>query len=219
MHFSVVRTSDANCEPNCPEWIAAEGKILTETIPLFNATLQALGGRKLPLVLFSRGGDLDTAMALGRVIRRNGLDVAIGRADFKACRPGEPNCKPNDAVGELFFGQASSPGGYCASECLLMLASGTKRFATMDTIVGVTQMHVPSEVAAYLQEMGVDPSLLDLMRNAPARVFTVLTTEEMRKTSLITGTPNIEVLTGDWVCRSSAIANNCRLIAGQALGQ
>ena len=74
MRFVVVRSSEPGCEPVCAEWISAEGTIRAKTPGELKSLLKTLGGRKLPIVLFSPGGDVDAAMALGRLIRQNKLD-------------------------------------------------------------------------------------------------------------------------------------------------
>ncbi|TGV31270.1 hypothetical protein EN811_28250, partial [bacterium M00.F.Ca.ET.168.01.1.1] len=53
MRFAVVRSSAPGCEPNCPEWISAEGTIETGTPTLFRRLLKTLGGRQLPIVVNS----------------------------------------------------------------------------------------------------------------------------------------------------------------------
>ncbi|TIS94081.1 MAG: hypothetical protein E5W87_34205, partial [Mesorhizobium sp.] len=62
MRFVVVRSSAPGCEPICPEWISAEGSIEAGTPALFKRTLKALGGRKLPVVVDSPGGNVEAAL-------------------------------------------------------------------------------------------------------------------------------------------------------------
>ncbi|TIV22294.1 MAG: hypothetical protein E5V90_34440, partial [Mesorhizobium sp.] len=40
MRFVVVRSSATGCEPNCPEWISAEGTIEAGTPALFRRLLK-----------------------------------------------------------------------------------------------------------------------------------------------------------------------------------
>ncbi len=46
MRFAVVRSNAPGCEPNCPEWISAEGTIEADTPGLLKRTLKALKGRQ-----------------------------------------------------------------------------------------------------------------------------------------------------------------------------
>jgi hypothetical protein len=61
MRFVVVRSSQAGCEPKCAEWISAEGQIVLSTAEQFAKVLRSLGGRKLPILVHSRGGLLGQA--------------------------------------------------------------------------------------------------------------------------------------------------------------
>ena len=82
MAFVVVRSGEPGCEPTCPEWISAEGGIAANTPAQLKKLLKTLGGRKLPIVVSSPGGDVDAALALGRMIRQYKLDVAVGKTRF-----------------------------------------------------------------------------------------------------------------------------------------
>lgn len=211
MRFVVVRSSDAGCEPTCPEWISAEGDIKANTPQLLKKTLQLLDGRKLPVVVFSSGGDSDAAMTLGRLIRRRAVGVVVGRTWFDGCRPEELDCKANDGRGARFLGRAISAGGYCASECTLMLAGGVRRLVASDAIVGVRQAASSRKLSTYLKEMGVDSSLLDAMQKAPAGGLDPLLSEQMLKMNLITGAGGPELLTAGSVCAAAPAADNCRV--------
>ncbi|TIU85827.1 MAG: hypothetical protein E5W03_09965, partial [Mesorhizobium sp.] len=79
MQFAFVRSNAPGCEPTCPEWISAEGAIQADTPALFRRVLKILNGRKLPIVVNSPGGDVNAALTLGRLIRKNKLDIAVGK--------------------------------------------------------------------------------------------------------------------------------------------
>ena len=87
MRFAVVRSNAPGCEPNCPEWVSAEGTIEAGTPSLFKRTLKALKGRQLPVVVNSPGGNVDAAVTLGQMIRKNKLDIAVGTTVFSGCEP------------------------------------------------------------------------------------------------------------------------------------
>ncbi|MER9398154.1 hypothetical protein NKI46_08450 [Mesorhizobium sp. M0615] len=140
MRFVVVRSDAAGCEPTCPEWISAEGAISAKSPALLKAALKTLGGRKLPIVINSPGGDVDAAIAMGRMIRKNKLDIAVGRTWFVGCEPGMKNCKENDARGAHYIGSPYVLGSYCASACPMMLAGGTRRLVGPLAYLGVHQI-------------------------------------------------------------------------------
>ncbi|MEQ1955075.1 hypothetical protein [Mesorhizobium sp. CN2-181] len=219
MQFVVVRANDTSCEPTCPEWISAEGAIGAKTPALLKATLKTLGGRKLPIVLFSSGGDREAAMELGRLIRRAGLEVAVGRTWFVGCRPEEKDCKANDGKGSDFLGRAISRG-HCAAECVLMLAGGVERLVPDQAILHVRlknqKMSKAAErrLTAYLKEMGVGPSLVDALKAEPE---TNLDVAALRAAGLVTSTRSVESITESSICKTFPAPDNCRVFTTQDL--
>ena len=140
MRFAVVRSSAAGCEPTCPEWISAEGAIVAATPAEFRKVLKRLAGRRLPVVISSPGGDVDAAMAIASLIRRNKLDVAVGLTRFEGCYPGFKDCKLNKGKAAAFYGTAFANGAYCASACPLILAGGVRRVVGQWASLGVHQI-------------------------------------------------------------------------------
>lgn len=140
MQFAVVRSNAAGCEPNCPEWISAEGAIAAGTPAQLKRILKTLGRRKLPIIVNSPGGNVDAALQLGRIIRKNKLDIAIGTTKFSDCWPGMTDCRANDGKGAAYFGIASDGGAMCNSACPLMFAGGVRRLAGGWAYLGVHQI-------------------------------------------------------------------------------
>ncbi|MFI0845518.1 hypothetical protein [Mesorhizobium sp. IMUNJ 23232] len=167
----------------------------------------------MPIVVFSSGGDREAAMALGRLIRRAGLDVAVGRTWFVGCRPDEKDCKVNDGKGSDFLGRALS-GGYCASECALLLAGGVKRLvpdrAILRVILKNPKMNKAAErkLTAYLKEMDVDPALLESLKAGPGSNLDVT---PLRAAGLVTGTRTVESITESSICKAFPAPDNCRV--------
>src|SRR5664279_3507672 len=79
MDFLVVLKSDGQCEPDCAEWISAEGRIVPETAGKLAKFLGDPERRKLPLILNSGGGSIEAAVAMGRIIRKNKMDTGVGQ--------------------------------------------------------------------------------------------------------------------------------------------
>lgn len=140
MRFAIVRSSIPGCEPVCPEWISAVGAIEPQSVKRLKSVLAKLGKRRLPIVLASPGGDVDAALAMGRLIRANKLDVVVGSTWFAACLPINDDCKPDGKFGGAYPGMALSNAAECASACPLMLAGGVRRFAGPGSYVGVHQI-------------------------------------------------------------------------------
>ena len=133
MRFVKVRSDNAACRPDCPEWISAEGKIVTGSADALERTLNATGGRRLPIVINSAGGAVEDAMAMGRLIRAKHLAVVVAHTTLSPCAKGAKTC------GEA-KGAADSRGAYCASACTLALAGGVERYVSPQSYIGVHQM-------------------------------------------------------------------------------
>ncbi|TIP23678.1 MAG: hypothetical protein E5X67_32250 [Mesorhizobium sp.] len=140
MRFIVVRSSATGCEPNCPEWISAEGAIEAGTPAKLKRILKTLGRRPLPIIVNSPGGNVGAALQLGRIIRKNKLDIAIGTTSFTECWPGAVGCPADDGKGAAHFGIASDGGAMCNSACPLMFAGGVRRVAGSWAYLGVHQI-------------------------------------------------------------------------------
>lgn len=211
MRFVVVRSNQASCEPTCPEWISAEGTIGPKTPALLTATLKTLGGRKLPLVLASSGGDMAAAMATGRLIRKNKLSVAVGTTTFVGCQPDQESCTANDNKGADYFGMALSRGK-CMQACTLVLASGVRRLAGEGTIVDNVPTVAASEaetkkLAAYYGEMGVRYEVLV----EGALKDGILGYWQLFKALLVTSTLAVDQLVDAQICRGTPAPDNCRV--------
>jgi hypothetical protein len=137
MRVVIVKSSDPSCAALCPEWIAAEGEITGATPAVFARVFRQMGTRKLPVLLRSPGGSIAAALEIGRMIRKRGLDVALGWTAYAGCRPDDKSCKPGG--GEPYRGLAIETRAFCNSACHLVLAAGINRYASADTFVGVHQ--------------------------------------------------------------------------------
>ena len=132
MRIVRVMSSDPACEPNCPEWISAEGMILPGTAGAFRKAILDLGGRRLPVLISSHGGSLGAALQMGELIRERRLAVAVARTQIANCPERTPAC-PGAR------GQAITGGAFCASACPLILAAGVERLVGPVPMVGVHQ--------------------------------------------------------------------------------
>ena len=135
MTVVVVRSSIPSCEPECPQWISAQGRITAQTPALFKKVLKLAGKARLPVIVTSPGGDVDAALAIGTMIRARELDVAVGWTSFSGCEPRQKQCKPGVYKGTVF-----NYGSYCASACPFILAAGQQRLLGWGALVGVHQI-------------------------------------------------------------------------------
>ncbi|MGC4025745.1 MAG: hypothetical protein QM744_11685 [Mesorhizobium sp.] len=101
--------------------------------------LKKLGKRRLPVVINSPGGDIDAAMAIGRMIRKRKIDVLVGTTEFVGCQPSEKDCELNRGRGADYFGRPFI-NAMCNSACPLVLSGGVHRYAAPSAFVGVHQV-------------------------------------------------------------------------------
>ncbi|MER9801786.1 hypothetical protein NKJ36_32825 [Mesorhizobium sp. M0142] len=207
MRFVVVRRSNSSCNPDCPEWISAQGVITSQTPQKLGQLLATLGSRRLPIVVSSRGGELFSALAMGRLIREKKLDVAVARTDFVGCDPEEWNCLAKDGA---YAGVASDAKGDCDSACALMLAGGVRRLVGPRALLSLYLMGQAQLIKAYLDEMAINRDLfMTLQRISVERQ---LEPDVMLRAGLTTGPQSVDELTGATLCRSVPKPDNCRVV-------
>ena len=139
MQVQIVRNAQAGCEPDCAEWISAEGDIVEQTPDDFRRVLKAMGNRNLPVFVNSGGGSIEAAIIIGNLRRQRQMDVAVTRTDFETCVGNTKACR---GAGKPIRGLPNSYDAYCASACTLVLAAGTQRFVSPWSLVGVHQIVV-----------------------------------------------------------------------------
>ena len=202
MRFVRVVSADPACAPDCPEWLSAEGRIETGTARDLGRALDALNGRRLPILIHSPGGSVPDAIAMGELIRSEGLAVAVARTLIANCPERAPRCPGGT-------GRAITGGAKCASACVLALAGGVERLAGPAARIGVHQMttvvketkgaaglvstrkfyeqlDVDAVVSAYLAEMGVGDPVMELTRKTPAASVRWLSLADLKASHLAT---------------------------------
>ena len=136
MQVFIVRDANPGCEPDCAEWISAEGTVTGDTPAAFKRVFKQLGERKLPIFISSPGGQELAAFVIGRDIRKRGLAVAVERTILPGCEVSAAACKrPADAAPAT--GLAEGTQAFCASACVFILAAGSERVAPWWALIGV----------------------------------------------------------------------------------
>lgn len=128
MRIVPVRSAEPGCEPHCREWLSAQGAITNDTLEELRRALAGLGGRKLPILIYSTGGTVEVAIAMGELIRRQGLDIAVART---VLTQREPNLGTIDERSPL-----------CSSACTFVLAGGVRRIIPPQSRIGVHQQTI-----------------------------------------------------------------------------
>lgn len=128
MRIVLTRSAETGCEPNCREWLAAQGAISNDTLEELRRALAGLNGRKLPILVYSTGGTVEAAMAMGELVRQHGLDIAVARTAFAQREPAR--------------GTIDERSPLCASACTLFIAGGQRRIIPPQARIGVHQQTV-----------------------------------------------------------------------------
>lgn len=140
MTFQIMRGSQTECEPNCPEWIFGRGQIVTGTAKKLKEIVALAGKSPLTLVVQSGGGDMKEAMTMGRLIRAHKMNVAVGFAYEFICKEDDLFCSKTLKSRNIARGFVSTQPSYCASACTLILASGVQRIVAANSVVGTHQV-------------------------------------------------------------------------------
>ncbi|MBZ9676964.1 hypothetical protein [Mesorhizobium sp. ES1-1] len=209
MRIVVVRGSDPLCEPDCPEWISAEGAITLQATDKLRHMLIMIGDRRLPVVISSRGGDLFSALTMGRLIRERKLDVVVARTNVTGCRSARSGCSDDNGG---YVGLISEFGVECDSACALVLAGGVKRLVDSKARLSMYAMEPIGIVKAYLEAMSANPLLFaEIKQQSLERQFEP---KFALRVGLTTGPQSADVLTGPAICKSVPRPSNCRVWMG-----
>ncbi|MGH6813261.1 MAG: hypothetical protein ACREDM_13315 [Methylocella sp.] len=214
MRIVVVRSSQPRCEPECAEWISAEGNIVLASAEQLRKIVNSLGGRKLPILIHSGGGLGHQAMLMGFLIRARGLDVAVARTVFDPCVNTPSGCKQGTWSGPL--GEPAPQSASCSSACTFVLAGGVRRFVGRQARVGVHNFRInqpmverwqktymgtasvdaeiqrsfaPPIIAndrTYFRKLGISENIVDLMVSTPVSDMRILTETELLNLRLAT---------------------------------
>ena len=230
MAFALVRSNSPGCEPLCPEWIFAEGTITPATPEIFEWFLEKTKSKTLPIVIRSDGGHARAAMALGRSIRKHGIQVAVGAISFAGCSTARFYCRsPVDQLGR-YRGTIVETYNYCNSSCILVLAAGQRRFVGSANEIGAQKLlaeempAIPNalkistkadqerafqnDLRKYLNEMGIDPKLLKYIGDKSLDIH-AMEINELVAFKLATNHTHGASFMNQSVCKSSPPADNC----------
>lgn len=150
MKVTLVRSAEAGCEPDCAEWIAAQGQIDETTPEEFRRALARIGARKLPILIDSVGGEVDAALTIGRMIRTRGLDVFVTKTVLEPCAAAPSECRVLAQRG-VQTGRPQAQISKCASACAFVLAGGLRRYVGPWTLVGLHEIKAVSTLRLVRQ--------------------------------------------------------------------
>jgi hypothetical protein len=160
-------------------WISADGVIAAETTDAFEKFLQdALIFKRQAIVINSSGGNVLGAVRLGKVIREHQFLTAVGKT------------VPSDkSIMEGHISISSLEPGECVSACVFALAGGVERFLQDSSRVGIRSGTVSLEdldrSSAYLTDMGINPSIVNMMVSKTSTEVKWLSGPELASTKIV----------------------------------
>jgi hypothetical protein len=206
MVFYVAKGAPDACGPGCDSWIAVEGMVDAGAADRFRKFLRRQNDRQLPMYFSSPGGNLDQALAMGRMLREKPTIARVARTVVKECgsepQSGEA-CLALKRSGRVLEAELVEQGAMCNSACPYLILGATTREIAPNTVLAVHSPKVilsirgkPSEkqraeavqrgmeranriVAIYLARMGIDRGLLDLARTVKFETPRVLARDEI----------------------------------------
>ncbi len=198
MHFKMrVQGPAASCGDHCRLWISASGAITADTPHDFEIFAKGRNLAGATVVVESDGGSVLGAIALGREIRRRGLDTTVGRLIDVPSGQETPRAR-------------YIPRADCESMCGFVVLGGVHRSVPPEARVMVHQIwlgdrredptaasysaedivlvqHDIGKLAEYTIEMGGSIELLNLaLRIPPWEPMHALTADETRRSRLVT---------------------------------
>lgn len=212
MIFYVAHGQQGACGPGCSDWIAAEGTVQWDTHKRLIAILDRQAGRRLPLVINTRGdANLNVAVSLGRILRDRGFDTTEGATVVGVCAgKTEADCFALKRPGGPLDATLNLSDARCDLACVLILAGGVHRSLPSGTRMVLSGMAIHNRLAPnvseerraglttlfdkqfrlYLSEMGVDTELIDIVdRNSEQHHSTEVPSSDWARLHIVTTAP------------------------------
>jgi hypothetical protein len=209
--FYLAQGEPHACGPGCSEWIAAEGAIDAGAAQRLQALLDRLGARKLPIYFHSPGGSVDDAFAIGKLLRARKMTAGVALTVPQGCSAGAPDpaCTAQKRSGRVLVAELDTARGGCMSACAYAMFGAAVREVPAGARLGVhssrivvrvrSERPVPADHpvlrrlmrerqqagevrrAAYVQAMGVDKGLLDVISRTPNDRMHFLSRDEIAR--------------------------------------
>src|SRR5262245_6033683 len=129
LHIYLAKGGPNACGEGCSEWIAVEGRFVSDSAARVIAFLQRHGARNLPLYFSSPGGDGKAAIAIGRFLRQRGLTAGVGKTIPHGCesdRDVSASCRAAKRSSQPVVAEWR-PDGVCSSACVYALIGAKVR--------------------------------------------------------------------------------------------
>lgn len=137
MAFLIVHDDRPDCAPRCGQWLAGVGRITENSYDRLQAALDATAAHPLPLILDSRGGQINAAISMGALLRERNVAVSVGKTMVGTCDASKTDCAIVPPSGKMLSGYLVAEGARCVSACPFVFMGGTKRVIESPAILGI----------------------------------------------------------------------------------
>lgn len=140
MVFYLANGAPNACGEGCDTWIAAEGAFESGTAERLQALIKRIPAPAPPIYFHSPGGNVEPALAIGRLLHKNGMTAGVSRTIPESCageREGSDACRAAKRSGKTVAAELRSAGAVCASACVYALIGAKTRLVPPDAALGV----------------------------------------------------------------------------------
>lgn len=194
-----------SCGPGCNRWIAIEGTVDVDAASRVEQFFRDVKDTQRPVYFHSPGGEVRPALAIGRLLRSRKMIGRVGRTVADAC----PGTQADDACVMIKTDRdeveatIATRNAACHSSCTYMLFGTINREVAPDAVLGVHNSKIVMEfrintneskreelmarsraqsehdLTAYLEAMGINHELLDLVETIDFEHPRALTRQEI----------------------------------------
>jgi hypothetical protein len=204
-----------SCGPGCDHWIAVEGMIDPAAATRIGRFLREVKDKDRPIYFHSPGGSVEPAYVIGRLLRSRKAVARVGRTIVAACAAGtqvDDACLKIKTRGGEVEAEISTFHAMCNSACSYLFLGATTREVAPDAALAVHSSkltlivhgHPPAqqvaafresrmakadrERASFIQAMGINHELNDLIRTVKFESLHILTRPELYRFGVDTRT-------------------------------
>ena len=190
----------------CDRWIAVEGKVDNDAAARVRQFLRGVKDTQRPIYFHSPGGEVRQALAVGRLLRARKAIGRVGRTVVAGCAAGpqvDDACLKIKTAGGEVQAEIATRNSMCNSACGYLFLGATTREVAPDAAVGVHNSKLivefrgnPSaqlraafvasrrdradrEMSSYVEAMGINHELVDLIRTVKFENMHLLTRPEL----------------------------------------
>jgi hypothetical protein len=184
------------CGEGCSEWIAAVGYFDPGSSERLRAFLKRIPNRTMPIYFHSLGGVAEQGISIGRLLRQRGMTVGVGKTVPDACvEASNESCGAAKRSGDTLPAHLYSVDATCNSACIWALIGGKVRQVPPGVRIGVHANRLVSKekdvevsdarsefranAQRYIQEMGIDRGLFDVIFTVPTQSIRYLSRDEI----------------------------------------